>query len=249
MHVRKWPSEPRPYQIWASMALCLSLSVNCAQASPSSKALAYYRQGSALNARNKCGNAITYLTLAIQADPEYGEAYWQRGHAQRLLENLDAAMKDLEKAIALQPGMAAAYAEKAYTYGSLGKTDLAIETMGKAIDIQHGHCWFWIEDRANWYEIRGDLQKALRDSNQAIRENPTGLWAHYGRAGIYYKLGRYQEAVADLNTATKLQSNAESIKVYQLRAQCYDKIGKHDLAEKDRQHANTYVNKEWSDFR
>lgn len=61
------------------------------------------------------------------------------------------------------------------------------------------------------------------------------MWAYWSRAQLYYRLSRYQLAIDDLTKASQWAAKSKNgHMIYNLRAKCYDKIGRHDLANIDR---------------
>jgi tetratricopeptide (TPR) repeat protein len=59
------------------------------------------------------------------------------------------------------------------------------------------------------------------------------------RGNILRSLGKYQAAIDDYGTALKLNpATGSRLKILSDRASCYDKVGQHDLAEKDRKQAS-----------
>lgn len=74
------------------------------------------------------------------------------------------------------------------------------------------------------------LEAALKVSNQAI-EQTRGATPHFyeTRGQIFYRLGRYEEAIPDLEIALRVKALAA--KAHQSLAVCYAKVGDNVLAE------------------
>ncbi|MBP9093762.1 tetratricopeptide repeat protein [bacterium] len=200
-------------------------------------------------AKNNHRKALPYLDRAIELDPKSAEAYYLRGHVYFSLEELDLAERDLNRSISLNPRLAVAYWQRARVYGEKGKIDLALSESAKAIKLagSASQSW-WYQDRATWYVQKGDNVHALEEYNRTIQTNPKDLWPYFFRASIYYKTGSYSKAIADLNIAGKPPSSVSLGRIRQLRAQCYDKLGQHDLAAKDRKAADGEALKQLADF-
>ena len=56
-------------------------------------------------------------------------------------------------------------------------------------------------NRGNAYAVKGDLDRALQDYNQAIQLDPGNAGAHVDRANVLTKKSRREEAMADYNEA------------------------------------------------
>ena len=200
-------------------------------------------------AKNNHRKALPYLDRAIELDPKSAEAYYLRGNVYFSLEEIDLAELDLNKAISLNPRLAVAYWQRARVYGERGKLDLALSESAKAVGLAGSNCdSYWYRDRASWYAQKGDNVHALEEYNRTIQAKPKDLWPYFFRACIYYKTGSYSKALSDLNIASKPPTEVSLGRVRQLRAQCYDKLGKHDLAEKERKAADSEALKQMADF-
>lgn len=233
----------------ASLVLLLLLSFSPGTAAPLSRASESLRMANSLIAKNNHRKALPYLDRAIELDPKSAEAYCQRGYVHFSLEEIEQAELDLNKAISLDPRMAEAYFQRARVYGEQGKVDLALSESAKGIALSGGKCRsHWFQDRAAWYAQKGDNAHAIEEYTRSIQANPQDFWPYFFRASIYYKAGYYAKAISDLNIAAKPPSNVSLGRVRSLRAQCYDKLGQHDLAAKDRKEANSDALKQMADF-
>lgn len=240
--------SPRYQQTSLALALFWVLSLS-ALAAPLSRSSESMKMANSFIAKNSHRKALPYLNRAIELDPKSAEAYYQRGYVHFSLEELDLAERDLNRAISLNPRLAEAYWQRARVYGEQGKLDLALSESAKGIELAGSKCRsHWFQDRATWYSQKGDNVHALEEYNRTIQANPKDLWPYFFRASIYYKTGSYSKAIADLNIAGKPQSEVSLGRVRQLRAQCYDKLGQHDLAAKDRKAAESEARKQMADF-
>jgi tetratricopeptide (TPR) repeat protein len=69
-------------------------------------------------------------------------------------------------------------------------------------------------------------------------KSPNSVTAYHNRAQNYYVLGKIEEAVKDYTSAIDIcQDNNFKKELYSLRAKCYAKLKKTDLAQKDLQKA------------
>lgn len=76
--------------------------------------------------------------------------------------------------------------------------------------------------------------EALKCLNQLIAHNKFDDTGYLNRARLYESLGKHKEAVTDYSTSIELSPSATALKE---RANVYDKIGRKDLADKDRKDA------------
>lgn len=230
-------------------ALLAVLSCSISWAAPLSTAGEAMRIANGFIAKNNHRKALPYLDRAIALDPMSAVAYFMRGHVYFSLEELDLAERDLNKAISLNPRLAEAYWQRARVYGEKGKLDLALSESAKAVELAGSASQsFWYQDRASWYAQKGDNVRAIAEYSNGIKVNPKDFWLYFFRAAAYYKIGSYSKAIADLNIAGKPPSTVSLGRVRQLRAQCYDKLGQHDLAAKDRKAADSEALKQIADF-
>lgn len=232
-----------------TLAVFFVLSCSISWAAPLSRSSESLKMANSLIAKNSHRKALPYLDRAIELDPKSAEAYYLRGHVYFSLEELDLAERDLNKAISLNPRLAIAYWQRARVYGEKGKLDLALSESAKGIELAGNKCQsHWYRDRATWYTQKGDNVRALEEYNRTIQANPDDLWPYFFRASVYYKTGCYSKAISDLNIAGKPQSEVSLGRVRHLRAQCYDKLGQHDLAAKHRKAADSEARKQMADF-
>jgi len=126
-------------------------------------------------------------------------------------------------------------------YGGKKNYPLALENFAKAIALEKKIKLplYDVPDpyrgRAKVYMAMGDLQAALADMNSSFKYGPTdGRLAE--RATIFYKLKRYNEAVADYTTGIKF--NPKDPHVYYDRARCYEMLGMPVEAARDKAAGN-----------
>jgi tetratricopeptide (TPR) repeat protein len=84
------------------------------------------------------------------------------------------------------------------------------------------------------------LQKypeAMNDANKVVALNSDQSWAYEFRARLNKSLGRYENVVTDCSAAIRLAPYSPTN--YADRALAYEKLGKHKLAELDRQKRNS----------
>jgi len=75
-------------------------------------------------------------------------------------------------------------------------------------------------NRANFWTVSHQYDRALADGEQAVRLNPDLPIAHFVRAGAALNLGQYDRAIADYTETMKLRPGAGA-SVYGLRGLAY----------------------------
>lgn len=85
-------------------------------------------------------------------------------------------------------------------------------------------------NRGTAYYVKGDLDHALADFNQAIQLQPNFALAYYNRGTVYFAKHDYNRALVELNRAIQIQPSALS---YLMRGDIYDKKEDYDRALAD----------------
>ncbi len=157
-----------------------------------------------------------------RVDPEAYEQYFiGRYHLWRYNEeDLKLAIERFENALQLQPDYAAAYAGLAHAWwarsiwGSVGFREAegpARAAAAMALEL---------DDRlAEAYVVRADLKRlydrdwtgAERDVRRALELNPNSVDAHHTYAMLLMALGRFSEAIAQIQSAEKLDPLAPAV--------------------------------------
>ena len=93
-------------------------------------------------------------------------------------------------------------------------------------------------DNANAYGGRGiahthfkHFREAINDLSKALQLDPNLKWAYPARAMAYYFSSDYIKAISDFDVA--IQNNLNAAILYQLRGNCFQRIGNKTLAERD----------------
>jgi hypothetical protein len=86
---------------------------------------------------------------------------------------------------------------------------------------------------ADIYNVIGDHEQALINCDKAIEINASIPPPYINKAEAYYGLGLYEKGLIEVDKALKLKTQ-KSPEAYRIRACIYDKLGKDDLAKKDR---------------
>jgi tetratricopeptide (TPR) repeat protein len=163
-----------------------------------------------------CGNRTHNFRLDMQiagctaliesgkmADKPLAWSHTNRGMAYMFKGDLDRAMNDFNKAVELDPSYAMALIDRGTAYDNKGDHehaiadfDAAIKLDPKSADALTGRC-------AARAEAGSDLQQALADCEQSLAIRGKDAGALNSRAFTYLRLGKFDEAIADYNSALK----------------------------------------------
>ena len=127
-----------------------------------------------------------------------------RGDLLQKCHRYEDAIKDYDKFLAKHPDKSVV-SDRATCYMRMKKYPLAIEGFTEALKHQLAKRTHTITKRGDCYLALGQYQKALADYDSVLKEDPDG--------------NRSQDNYA---------------KVHEARAQCFEKLGKPDLAKKER---------------
>jgi tetratricopeptide (TPR) repeat protein len=155
------------------------------------------------------------FSQAIRLQPRDARAYMERGKLYAGMGQFDGALADFDEALHLNPDYIGALAAKAAVYDYQRNYDGAIATMNQLVKMQpqnaelfNGRCW----ERAL---ANRDLKIAEADCTTALKlshDPGFNAAAHDSRAFVYYRQGRFAEAVAEYNVALQgMPRSAETL--------------------------------------
>jgi tetratricopeptide (TPR) repeat protein len=179
-----------------------------------------------LDVRNhELESALKNFTLALERDPKMATGYVNRGFVLNDLRQPARAVADFQTALKLQPNYAQAHLGLAYAdlqlhhpKPALKQLDAAQKTLGKS------HALYLA--RAEAFRQEQDFPHAIAEYRLALAEDPKDLTTQLAYADALYRMRKYQDALAALNTAVTLSS--DNPQVYALMAEIYAKEGNRD---------------------
>lgn len=182
------------------------------------------------------GDFKTGIKLATKAlsvkKPDY-EAYKERAGAYSNLKRDSEALADMEQYLKHTPKVERKHlVQRATILENLKQYDRALAEYRKLLKEKY-------EDQVVYREVaclRGmnKNDEALKSLNGLINHNKQDDAGYLSRARLLESLGRHQEAVADYTKAYELLPSTNALKE---RAAVYKKMGRNDLADKDRKEA------------
>ncbi|MCL2888545.1 MAG: tetratricopeptide repeat protein [Elusimicrobia bacterium] len=168
--------------------------------------------------------------LACNSLPTSSE-YLARGEGYHKDGKPEKAIKEYDKALKLNPNNIDVYASRGAANFYLKNYDAAAADFITVIENQ--------PENAAAYNALGSAlaalgrnDDALKFVNYAIFVNPANAEALMSRAGIYYNMQQYDNVIDDLNAVIKFKPNLDA---YALRALTYEKMGKQDLSDQDKE--------------
>jgi tetratricopeptide (TPR) repeat protein len=181
--------------------------------------------------------AIDRATAAIKRNPNDAWAFVERGVAEVKMEQFKAGLEDLNRGLRLNPSLGSSYVydSRSRALCDAGQWKLALEDATRAIQLGPKEGWRY-KERAQLYATLQQNDLAVKDFTTATHLSPKDCWCYMDRGNLYVTMHQYNQAVADFTTAIGLAPG--NPKPYECRADVYEKLGRMDLARKDREMAS-----------
>ncbi len=157
-----------------------------------------------------------------------GDGYFEDGKPQKALQAYNRALE-------LNPNNLEGYASRGAVYFFTGDYDRAEADFLRVLQDNPFQADAYTA-YASTLAAKGDFQNALTVLDLALQLKPGKPEIFFSRAGVYFMLGRYEQAITDYTSVINLQPAAE---VYNARGALYERMGKHDLAQKDFEEAQS----------
>lgn len=214
--------------------------------SVSRQAMYYYKNGMRLYRRAKMKEAVVELDQAIKLYPNCGEFYFRRGDCFLELDKLNDAYADFTKAIQLEPKRYQAYKRRARLNYERGKLDDALKDYTNAEKVSPN-----LIERAEIIKLKAKMHSSMKRYDLAIADLTQSMeydrTAHalMLRGNQYFSIKQYKKAVDDYTEAISMKSPKLQDRLFTMRADAYEKMGRFDLAKKDRKNAKSIVDDSW----
>lgn len=194
--------------------------------------------------KNDLDRALASFDGAIAVDPQNATAFAERSKVYTRKGDWDKSNRDTLEAVRLKPGpprMVSKTTESEYRLlldqanrdHAAGNYDQAIDQYDRILNgkISNAQASYVVMRRGNSYLSKNDLDRAVRDFDEAIRLNPKNAAAHVARARFLRTSGQRQEAVKECGEAIKINSNEYA--AYDLRADIFRDDGNINAALAD----------------
>jgi tetratricopeptide (TPR) repeat protein len=165
-------------------------------------AAAYLCAGTVHSGTGEYEQAITFFERALQIDPASDDAYRRLARAQELLGRFEAAQQTYLQAVALRRHYWATHVWLANFHRSRGNYTEAAQSYEQAVALTPDNAPVR-GILAGMYMFLGRYDDALREAKASIDLWPTYI-THVTLGMTYYRMRRFDDAVASLETARGL---------------------------------------------
>lgn len=166
-------------------------------------------RGEALFRQRKCVEAMAAFTEVLATDPSNAQALLRRGVCRLIRDNALGARADLDLSVELRPQVAEAWYGRALALQKLRDYRGALADLDRAAARGMAKDASFLCNRGLCKVRLADLDGALADFTEAIREDPRFALGYQNRAGVLTKMGRLQEARADYEKLRQLDPRSE----------------------------------------
>lgn len=185
---------------------CISLSNRALQINPKSFG-AYNNRALGYLSMSKFPQALADINRAIALNS--GALYYcNRAFIYLEMHKIKECLSDIDTALKLEPTRATAYGIRGLVFGGMGKWHEAIEQFTKAINYDPNLNTAF-EDRGRAYAAIGDYKSAMADWDRTLQRSPT-FQTLFDRGRLAAKLGYYEQAILDLDEASKIRLKEHS---------------------------------------
>jgi tetratricopeptide (TPR) repeat protein len=161
----------------------------------------YHKRGNVYLSLGEPDMAIADFNTAIELEPDNVAIYYDQGLAHFEEGNLDAALADFDSGIKLESELAASHDDK--KRGLSGPDEVTFE-----FSVYFAFAELTLDEayyrRGTILGMKGKLNEAIADFNEAIELNPEYTDVYYNRGAARYTLGKLVSALADFDKAIEL---------------------------------------------
>lgn len=153
--------------------------------------------------------------LALSLGPGLMESHRARGYVLEATGNPEEALQEYQAALAITPNLADLYLSLGRNYRTLEVYDKAVESFTRANTLNPSDP---IPDLAisRIYAATGNFVQALQYAQQAVADSPENT-AYHGNLGVmYYKNGKFPEAIQELGYVVNGGVTADGVKLESL---------------------------------
>jgi len=191
---------------------------------------AWVRLAEVYDAKGDYLSGIKFSTKALAVKKPDTEAYHERAGALSNLKRDKEALKDMEMFLKSDQKIERKhFVQRATILENLKLYDRAVSEYRRLLKDKY-------EDQVVYREVAclqsmGKSDEAIKTLNELISRNKEDDAGYLSRARVYEKIGNHKQAIADFTKALELQPSKAALKE---RAAAYEKLGRRDLADKDR---------------
>jgi tetratricopeptide (TPR) repeat protein len=152
---------------------------------------------------NQFNGALEAFGTALANDPSYVPAYYQRASLRVDINLLDEALQDVDLAITFAPRVGELYALRGQILVRQGEWELASRALEQAMRNGVSSPQMTVDLATAYFEL-GNLDGAIRMSNEALAENTDNPAAWYQRGRAYLAQNELGSAVNDFDQGLQL---------------------------------------------
>jgi Tfp pilus assembly protein PilF len=169
-------------------------------------ATAFASRGSVFASMGEFDKGLADLDEAIRLNPNDAYSREMRGYVWFGKGDFVRAISDLDEALRIDPKEGRILKMRGKVSYWKGDYTNAIVDLTEALKFFPDDSEIF-DDRGGAHHAQKQFDQAMSDYSQAVLMNPKDTFGLYGRARIYYRTGRYAEALRDLEATTRLKSN------------------------------------------
>jgi tetratricopeptide (TPR) repeat protein/thioredoxin-related protein len=196
----------------------------------------YTQRGNVYAALKRYDEAIVDYNRAVELERKDPESLLARAGFRCNMKQYDMALADCEAAVKLNPKYYNSYITRGFVYYKKKDYEKALNDFDNAINIDPAGAWGHI-NRAQIYFCQGKYKQAYEESDKAVTLDSNNAAAFCNRGEASLKLGNDQSALTDLDKSIAIDPRPGNGEATYYRAKLYEKLGKSDLAQKDREYA------------
>lgn len=187
---------------------------------------ALLKKGMALQLTGRNSEAIIVLNKLVDLSTSINsEAYFWRANSKEALGDTIGAIADHTVALIFDSTYANSYNNRGQIYKYQRKYELAIKDLSTAIYYNPTQVLTY-NNLGNVYADCGKPDSALNAYSRGLAIQETD-YLYFDRAILKFKLKKYEEAIIDFNSASRLNKANPLIYIY--RGHCYSWLDKTDL--------------------
>ena len=192
---------------WSSSTGALTVATSPPTLSPKTKEQ-WLEDGNDHCTAGRYETALAAFNVAIQLDPDYGDAYVNKGVALHGLRRYHEAVDTYQCGLQLSPDDASAYQNLGLSLSALKRHEEALEAYDRAIQLH--------PTRVKAYTCKGMELRALRRYEEAITTcdlilqlTPDDADVYAWKGDLFARLKRYEEAMLAYERASRLNPKGE----------------------------------------
>jgi tetratricopeptide (TPR) repeat protein len=169
-------------------------------------ATAHNNLGNTLFLKGSIDEAISHFEKTLETEPNYQLGQYNLGAALAKKGDAAAAISHLKLALATNPNYAKSYYSLGTALAQTGETEEAIASYHRALQLEPD----FLDAQTNLANLlleKGDVENALDHYRKASQLDPHSPMTHYNLAVGLARNRQRDEAVAELQTVLKLQSD------------------------------------------